>query len=124
MAAALARRHRGKLRAAEDDRACGRPFQPHQQSRDAGLAAPGLAHQAERLARLELEADVGDRAYRAARPAEQAPCDLVVLDEPGYAQQRLTGTGRRPRGRTRAVPRARAVPGARAVRPPWVARRT
>ena len=55
----------GQVLAVEDDRAAGRLLQADDQPADRGLAAAGLADQAERLARADVEDYVGDRADRA-----------------------------------------------------------
>ena len=47
------------------DRAAGRLEQPGEQPAGGGLAAAGLADQAERLALADVEVDAVDRAHRA-----------------------------------------------------------
>ena len=57
--------------------------QTHHDARERGLAAAGLPHQAERLARIDLEVDAVDRVHVADVVLEQDPArDREVLLQP------------------------------------------
>ena len=71
----LGRRGGRQVAPSKRDLAAGRLFEPQDQPADRGLAAAGFADQAERLAGIDVEADVLDRAHRAAarRASRRAP---------------------------------------------------
>src|SRR5688500_7044447 len=73
--AQLLRRVRGEIGAFEDDLAAGGPLELQDAAPGRGLAAAGLADQAERLAAAQREADAVARAHRARRALEEAPAD-------------------------------------------------
>ena len=59
--------------AAEDDLSAGGIEQPHDAARERGLAAAGLADDAERLAFVQRQRDAVDRLHRS---------DLLLEDDP------------------------------------------
>ena len=63
------------------DRARGGLLQAHQQAAQGGLAAPGLADDAERLALVQLEAHAVDGLDLADGAAQHTALDRVVLDQ-------------------------------------------
>ena len=78
--------------AVEDDVARGRRDQPDQQAAEGGLAAAGLADQAQRLAWLDAQRHVVDGAQRDAVAMQQAAgADREVLGQAGGLDQQRTG---------------------------------
>ncbi len=75
--------------ALELDLAAGRFEQPGDQPPHRRLAAAGLAHDAQRLAGLDLEVEAVDRVHGADLPLQQALLDREVLLESGHLQQGL-----------------------------------
>ena len=63
--------------------------QVEQHAPGGGLAATGLADEAERLAPVDLEGHAGHRRHVADGAAEHAAADREVLDEVGCSQQGL-----------------------------------
>jgi hypothetical protein len=92
----------GDLLPVEEDPAIGRVVQPHDDASQRGLAAARLPHQADRLARVDLEVDaihgvdLADLALN-----EDAPGDGEVLLQPLDPDQRRLP---RLRGRLRSFP--------------------
>ncbi len=76
--------------AVEEDRAARRLVQPDQQPRHRALAAAGFAHQRQRLALVDAEADAVHRMHELARLA------LDDAVEPRRATHRRSSPGRRP----------------------------
>ena len=70
--AAAGRVQSGEVAALEEDGAAGRLLQPEHELGRGGLAAARLAHHPQRLAALDGEGDVVDRAHHAAIAAEEA----------------------------------------------------
>jgi hypothetical protein len=61
----------------------GRVVQAHRDARERALAAPGLADQPDRLARVDVEVDTIDGVHRANLLLEDdSPRDREVLDDP------------------------------------------
>src|SRR5262249_45395247 len=65
----------------EHDLPAGGPLELQDAPAGGRLAAPGLAHQAERLTAADLEAHAVDGADQAAPASEQAAADLEVLHQ-------------------------------------------
>ena len=80
----------GDVPSLEPDPALGGIEQPHHDARERGLAAPGLAHEPDGLARVDLEVDAVDRVDVADVVLDQdALRDREVLLEALDTDQRL-----------------------------------
>ena len=84
---ALRPAHRAQRGAAQPHLALGGLLQPDDHPAQGGLAAARLAHDAQRAARGDLQADAGHRLDRRARPGQQA-AGPVVLGHVDQAEQR------------------------------------
>ena len=95
-----------QLDAIETDRARSRLDEAKDQATDCGLAAAGLADEAERLAAPDVEVDAIDGLDRPDLPLEDPAADRKVLDEVPDLDERLASArGRGPAAGRRAASR-------------------
>jgi len=81
--------HGRDVPAFEPDVSRARFDQPQHAAPGGGFSAPGLAHQAERLAGIDMEADTVDRSHVVDLARKEASLHREVLDQVFHAQQRL-----------------------------------
>ncbi len=104
-----------QVAALEAHAAGGGLLQPHQRAAQRGLAAAGLAHQPQRLARQHLEADAGhglDAAGLCGPTRRRAPGSACAGPRPPAAARSAA-----------VMPRSRQPPAAESGRPPSLGRR-